>query len=124
MNTFLHANWLYIVTFLMPPRYFWNIARGAGFFVGGLLKLYRPHPGEWLLNIGLGLDQFANSVIAGDPRETISSRAAKARAEGKEWGCVLCRFLGWCATRIAGKPTDHCAQSVEANVGGDAVIPD
>lgn len=70
------------------------------------------------------IDCTANAIALGDPRESISSRAAKARAAGREWGCVLCAILGYFATLFAGTPTDHCAQSLEANEGRRAIIPD
>lgn len=40
-------------------------------------------------------DQLANAAANGDPDETISSRADRARGEGRHWGCVLCRLLDW-----------------------------
>lgn len=41
-------------------------------------------PREWGRNLLLGVDQLANAVLRGDPDETISSRAAKARVRGNE----------------------------------------
>ncbi|MBC7861134.1 MAG: hypothetical protein H7Z39_20620 [Burkholderiaceae bacterium] len=49
-------------------------------------------------------DQLANAAANGDPDETISSRADRARGEGQRWGCVLCRLLDWI------DPT-HCEKS-------------
>lgn len=40
-------------------------------------------------------DQLANAATNGDPDETISSRANRARSEGRRWGCILCRCLDW-----------------------------
>lgn len=40
----------------------------------------------------------------GIPGVTISSDAARARAEGKTWGCWLCKFLD-------ALNTDHCNQA-------------
>ncbi len=67
-------------------------------------------PREWGRNLLLGLDQLANAVLRGDPDETISSRAAKAQARGKTWGCVLCRVLDVF-------DRDHCAKSIERDEG-------
>ena len=50
-------------------------------------------------------DQNANAAFNGSEDETISSRAARARAAGRRWGCVLCRLLD------AIDP-DHCEKSV------------
>lgn len=43
--------------------------------------------------IARGFDRVVNAAANGDDRETISSRAARARDEGRTWGCVLCRAL-------------------------------
>lgn len=47
----------------------------------------------YLWNILIGLDQLANTILAGNPDETISLRAKKAYQNGELWGCVLCRVL-------------------------------
>jgi hypothetical protein len=80
--------------------------------------------GQYFLNYAILLDQAVNTVFGGSPNETISERSAKAQKAGRLWGCVLCKFLGWCATKILGKPTDHCAQALTSTIGDDAVIPD
>ena len=72
---------------------------------------------RYFWNILISLDQFANTVLAGSPDETISSRAGKAMREGKAWGCVLCRVLNWFER-------DHCVKSIEPDEGADAAIPD
>lgn len=65
---------------------------------------------SWGRNIAVAIDQLVNSVMRGDPDETISSRAAKARALGKKWGCYLCRVLDWL-------DPDHCKNSIEYDEG-------
>lgn len=50
---------------------------------------------KYVWNLLVALDQFANTALGGDPRETISSRAAKAMKAGKAWGCILCRLLSF-----------------------------
>jgi hypothetical protein len=72
---------------------------------------------QYLWNLLVSLDQFVNTVAGGDPDETISSRAAKAEAEGKRWGCILCGLLN----RIQ---KDHCQRSLEPDEGARAIIPD
>ena len=64
----------------------------------------------YLKNVLIGIDQLTNTVIGGDPDETISSRAAKAARKGKRWGCVLCRFLSLFEK-------DHCEKSLEPDEG-------
>ena len=101
-----------------------NLLIGLWYFAGSILFLYRPNGDGWLHSVAYCFDCFCNAVAFGDPRETISSRAGKARAAGRKWGCVLCAFLGWVATLIARTPTDHCAQSIMASAGARAIIPD
>lgn len=59
----------------------------------------------WLKNIVLWLDQGLNVLLMGDPDETLSRRAGRARAKGYAWGCYLCRVLDWIDKR-------HCAKSI------------
>lgn len=56
-------------------------------------------------NMAIAYDQFLNATANGDPDETISSRAGKARDEGKAWGCILCK---WFLDRIE---KDHCSKA-------------
>lgn len=51
--------------------------------------------GTWTVNVLIGLDQFANTLIGGAPDETISSRAARSRERGERWGRWLCAGLDW-----------------------------
>lgn len=43
--------------------------------------------------IAIGLDRVSNAALNGVVTETISSRADRARQEGKRWGCILCKWL-------------------------------
>lgn len=95
----------------------WNLLRATA-------GVYRPNGDGWVHSWWYCLDCLGNSLAGGDPLETISSRSAKARLEGRKWGCLMCSLLGWAATIIAGKPTDHCAESLQKNEGSRAVIPD
>lgn len=72
---------------------------------------------RYLLNLLILVDQAGNTLTGGSPNETISERAAKARNEGKEWGCVLCKFLGWINP-------GHCDNALTSTIGDDAVIKD
>jgi hypothetical protein len=64
----------------------------------------------WGKNIALGIDQLGNTVLRGNPDETISSRAGRVREQGKLWGCVLCKFLDWL-------DPDHCNKAIEPGKG-------
>lgn len=72
---------------------------------------------RYLLNLLILLDEAGNTFTGGSPNETISERAAKARAAGHAWGCVLCKFLG----RIN---PGHCDNALTSTIGDDAIIPD
>lgn len=65
---------------------------------------------KWFWNVLIAIDQFFNAVFGGDPDETISSRAHKAKLKGKIWGCALCKFLHWI-------DENHCPESVEWDEG-------
>lgn len=66
---------------------------------------------DYVKNVFIGISQFGNTLfMAGDPDETISSRAGKARAKGRIWGCVLCKLLD-------ALDKDHCRKAVEPDEG-------
>jgi len=95
-----------------------NGVSAALHLAGAPVHLYCPRPGEtWLINVAVALDEFGNALTGGDPGETISSRADKARLAGRRWGCILCRILNWFQA-------NHCGLSLEVNEGAKAVIPD
>ena len=72
---------------------------------------------RYALNWLILLDEAGNTLIGGDPGETISSRAGKAQLKGRRWACVLCRVLGWIRS-------NHCEKSILPYVGARAVQPD
>ncbi len=43
--------------------------------------------------IARAFDRTGNATANGSEHETISSRANKAIADNKTWGCVLCKWL-------------------------------
>jgi hypothetical protein len=61
---------------------------------------------DYFLRILISIDQLANTILGGNEDETISSRAAKAKLQGKRWGCVLCKMLD----KI---DKNHCDKSIE-----------
>jgi hypothetical protein len=72
---------------------------------------------RYLLNLLILLDEAGNTLAGGSPNETISERAAKARNEGREWGCLLCKALNWINP-------GHCDNALTSTIGDDAVIKD
>ena len=59
----------------------------------------------YLLNVLIGLDHVANTLIGGSSDITISASAGYARNNGKAWGCILCRILDWIET-------NHCSLAI------------
>ena len=57
----------------------------------------------------ISFDQLGNSVLGGDPDETISSRCGKVIKT-----CILCRFFCWIANKI---DNNHCQNSIEYDEG-------
>lgn len=72
---------------------------------------------RFLINLLLMLDETGNTLTGGSPNETISERAAKARNNGKRWGCILCSILD----RIQ---ANHCNNALTSTIGDDTIIPD
>lgn len=68
---------------------------------------------KYLWNLLIAIDQLANAVLAGDPDETISSRAAK-RPHAIAWR-LLARFLEWI-------DPGHMARAIEEDEGGNSVL--
>lgn len=66
---------------------------------------------KYFWNILVSLDQLANTILGGDPDETISSRIAKRK-------CLLCKLFCFVLDLVH---SDHCAKSIEADEGKDAV---
>ena len=61
----------------------------------------------YLLNLAIAVDQLANTVLAGHPDETLSSRAWRAEQSGQ-------RYWGWTARAINLLffwQADHCRQA-------------
>lgn len=68
---------------------------------------------KYLLNLLISLDQLANTILGGDPDETISSRAGKRQRKGKlaYW---LCRALHWI-------DPNHCRDAIEEDEGKNSL---
>lgn len=70
--------------------------------IAQLAAIFAPFKTLWSIAIGdytrvlevlKGYDRLGNAVTNGSSEETISSRANRARSEGRKWGCVLCKIL-------------------------------
>lgn len=69
---------------------------------------------QYSSNILYALDLLGSALTGGDARETISSRAGKAAAQGRLGGRLLCRFLHLL-------DPDHCRRSIHDELGGRAL---
>ena len=66
---------------------------------------------QYLANIMIALDQLVNTLLAGDPDETLSSRCGKRALIKRCWLCLgLCWLLGLVHR-------DHCLWAIERDEG-------
>ena len=63
--------------------------------------------GALSLNVLLWLDLTLNTCLAGNPRETVSRRTARARAAGSKPAAFFCRVLTK-ISNVLGRHGDHC----------------
>lgn len=70
---------------------------------------------RYVFNILISVDQLVNTILGGDPDETISSRLGKAKKKGNPIAIAICKVL----SKFDNK---HCIDSIEADEGKDAVI--
>lgn len=71
---------------------------------------------RYFWNVIISLDQLANTLLAGDPDETMSSRMGKHLSKHD---CPFCNFVCKLLNLIQ---KDHCIKSIEADEGKDAAI--
>ena len=69
---------------------------------------------KYLWNILISFDQLANTILGGDPDETISSRAGKRQRKAK-WAYWLCRMLHFI-------DYEHCKDAIEEDEGKNSVV--
>lgn len=78
--------------------------------------------GKWALNVLIGIDQLGNSLLGGDPDETISSRLGKLKTKhgGKiPWYRPLSKIVDWGLDKI---DPNHSLDAIEPDEGSDAII--
>lgn len=66
---------------------------------------------RYFWNILIAFDQLVNTILGGDPDETISSRMGKHVANGQ---CKLCRLICFLLDIV---DKDHCTKSIEPDEG-------
>lgn len=65
---------------------------------------------RYIWNVLISLDQLGNTILGGDPDETISSRLGKKEREGSKiakWACSILNKFDHC----------HCKNSIEEDEG-------
>ncbi len=72
---------------------------------------------RYFINALIGLDQFVNTLIGGDPDMTLSGRMGRAVAADR---CKVCKAVCWVLGKL---DKDHCARANrnEADEGADQV---
>lgn len=76
----------------------------------------RSFLGQYLFNIALAFDEFANAILLGDPDDTISGRCGRAIQSGKpKW---FARMLAPVVDFIflhCFDQVDHCKNAIDPN---------
>lgn len=71
--------------------------------------------GKYIMNVLVSIDQLINTILLGDPDETMSSRMGKHLAKHDCPFCnMLCKFLNLFQK-------DHCVKSIESDEGKDSI---
>lgn len=50
---------------------------------------------QFVVNLLLILDKLANTLLLGNPNDTLSLRFSRAADAGERWAKLVCRILGW-----------------------------
>jgi len=77
---------------------------------------------KYLLNVLIGLDQLGNSILGGDPDETISSRLGKLKTRhggSIPWYRPLSKIVDWGLDQI---DPNHSIDAIEEDEGKDALL--
>jgi len=77
--------------------------------------------GRWVLNVLISLDQLGNSILGGDPDETISSRLGRIK---EKWGGAIpkTRPVAWVTDWVLDQiDEDHTLEAIEIDEGWDGL---
>jgi len=78
--------------------------------------------GRYFMNFLLSLDQLGNSVLLGDPDETISSRLGRIKEKNGgriPWRRPVSKFTAWCLDKI---DKNHVEDAIERDEGKDGLF--
>jgi len=63
---------------------------------------------QYAYNLALAADLALNSLLGGDPHESVSARTARARAAGSRSAAAFCAVLTWIGSAVFRANRDHC----------------
>lgn len=66
---------------------------------------------KYLLGVSLAANQLVNAATGGRPDETVSFRAARARAQGSKMGAGMCLALNAVDFHHERRDEDHCEKA-------------
>jgi len=75
---------------------------------------------KYIWNILVAIDQLFNTILLGDPDETISSRFGKWTINAKRGSFKWYLAMGVC-TALHFIDRKHCEKAIEIDEGGDAI---
>jgi hypothetical protein len=78
--------------------------------------------GKWLLNILISVDQLGNTILGGDPDETISSRLGKLKVRhggNIPWYRPVSKIVAWGLDKI---DPNHSIDAIEYDEGENAIL--
>jgi hypothetical protein len=78
--------------------------------------------GKWILNILISIDQFGNTILGGDPDETISSRLGKMKEKyggSIPWYRPLSKIVDYGLDKI---DPNHSIDAIEHDEGTEAIV--
>ena len=78
--------------------------------------------GKYIVNILIGIDQLGNTILGGDPDETISSRLGKLKMKhggSIPWYRPLSKIVDWGLDKI---DPHHSIDAIEEDEGSEALI--
>lgn len=67
---------------------------------------------RYFWNILVGLTQFLNTLLGGDPDQPFSGRSAIAKGLGKRWGKISVAIIDWIFKKLRNED-DHCFNSID-----------
>jgi hypothetical protein len=69
---------------------------------------------QFIYNLGLAVDQFANVLLLGDPDESLSGRLGRAMLSGRpKWFVPTCAKLNDALWLLLMGEKNHCLNAVE-----------